>query len=659
MHAWMTWRFARSAIAMTCLSALIAAEPRAGRAEPHPSDPLVWQEYQPALLAFEKGGSRREFLETCQRLRAKYSGSQYDAQLDSLIVSLEREQVSPVPAFLKKDPTQRTREEEIRFWIYQLRDLTDQSIMKATYTTAPLSFSLLGFTRPTAADRLVAIGPAAIPFLIGALEDDTPTRALSIGGGLRSRAFPGVWRRQDLAIDCLEEIVGCDFYDRHSSRLEFCLDTEERRQSVLDNIQEWWRQSQGAAQGDMLRNQIKLMTDNVTLDETSGIHTLKLIAMIEGPDALDPEAASRIARSDLSFHSSGREFLEAVDFRLAVREHFRHFWADDGMPVDYAVILQYGDKRVYQEIVRRLAQTTAEDPKAPKLSDYDVWLAAKYGGKWAIPLVASRLSKVEMGGMREVNGQLHPFSTADEGIETFQKLTGQEFGYRRDGTVDERLVAIQKARDWWDREGRTRLADEIAQDHPPVEKSADLLLSDADLQAMVDAIRGSDPERRASSLDTLGPVYSHQVQRALLDTVEALAGASEQQRILDLLEPRPALWHLPTLMRLFGQDGDLVVRTHAGRIIAAIVRDPNGPRFEVCERALEQARTLTTSPREPPAVRETAVSVLIERRHFTDAELLRQLGRDPQLGKFNPLQQYLVEMAEQQERWGPEKPPME
>ena len=269
------------------------------------------------------------------------------------------------------------------------------------------------------------------------------------------------------------------------------MDTEERRQSVLDNIQEWWRRSRDASQADMLRNQLKLMSGNITLDATSGIQTLKFIAMI---DALDPEASSRIAGSDSFFHSSGREFLEAVDFRLLVREHFRHFWADDGMPVDYAVILQYGDQRVYQEIARRLDQTTAEDPKAPKPSDYDVWLAAKYGGKWAIPLVASLLSKVEMGGVRDVNGQLHHFSTADEGIETFQKLTGQEFGYRRDGTVEQRLAAIQKARDWWEREGRTRLAEEIAQDHPPAEESSDLFLSDGDLLAMTHLIRGDNPE---------------------------------------------------------------------------------------------------------------------------------------------------------------------
>ena len=139
--------------------------------------------------------------------------------------------------------------------------------MRSSSTASPQLISR-GLTRPTSADRLVAIGPPAIPFLISALEDDTPTRALAIGRW--SRSYP-VWRRQDAAIECLEEIVGCDFYDRYSSRLELCMDTEERRQSVLDNIQEWWRRSRDASQADMLRNQLKLMSGNITLDATSGI----------------------------------------------------------------------------------------------------------------------------------------------------------------------------------------------------------------------------------------------------------------------------------------------------------------------------------------------------------------------------------------------------
>jgi hypothetical protein len=171
--------------------------------------------------------------------------------------------------------------------------------------------------------------------------------------------------------------------------------------------------------------------------------------------------------------------------------------------------------------------------------------------------------------------------------------------------------------------------------------------------------RGDNRVRRSAMLASLGPVYSYQIQRALLEAVENIRTVAERTRILNLLEPRPALWHLPTLMRLFGQDSDVGVCAHAGRIIATIVRNPNWPRIETRERALEQARKLAMSPKEPTAIRETAVSVLIGRAHFTDEKLLRELGRDPQLIKFEPLRQYLVRLEEQHERWGSQNVPLE
>jgi hypothetical protein len=335
----------------------------------------------------------------------------------------------------------------------------------------------------------------------------------------------------------------------------------------------------------------------------------------------------------------------------------RHCW--HSRTADRVGHFGYGDKRVYQEIARRLEQSTAGDPKALELTAYHVTLAARYGGNWAIPLAASLLSSVELHGMRRVNEQLQPFSSADESIEIFQDLIGKDFGYRRDAPVEERLAAIHKARDWWEREGRTRLVDEIAQDDPPAQSPGDLFLSDDELQAMADSIRGDKPEQRTRTLASLGSVYSHQLQRALLDTLDQLGSAQQQTLILALLEPRPALWHLPTLMRIFDRDGNTQVRVQAGRIIASIVGNPNWPRFEVREQALAQARWLAQNNDAPLAIREVAVSILISRHSFVDEARLRELGRDPQFGAFEPLRQYLVRTDEQNERWGPARVSLE
>lgn len=64
---------------------------------------------------------------------------------------------------------------------------------------------------------------------------------------------------------------------------------------------------------------------------------------------------------------------------------------------------------------------------------------------YAIPFLALALDETE-------NGQ--PSSYAGKACELFEKQVGKNFGYRRDGTADERLAAIRKARDWWDKEGQ-------------------------------------------------------------------------------------------------------------------------------------------------------------------------------------------------------------
>lgn len=48
------------------------------------------------------------------------------------------------------------------------------------------------------------------------------------------------------------------------------------------------------------------------------------------------------------------------------------------------------------------------------------------------------------------------FSCADEAVELLQKLTGENFGYRIEGTANERADAIQKAQQWWKSEGQKK-----------------------------------------------------------------------------------------------------------------------------------------------------------------------------------------------------------
>ena len=211
-----------------------------------------------ALLAFHKGGSRKEFLATCKKLVAEDSGGRYDDEFKSLITSLEREAAAPRPAFLQKSPKDRTEEERIRYWIYQLRDLSADP----AYGGGPPTIFGWDTARPTAANQIMAICAPAIPFLIDSLDDGTPTRTFVWHQPGR---HPGLsmLRRQDIAINCLEWIVGCKFYESYTST-PLHVDTPERR-SALANVREWWKLSQGKPQAEMIRNQLALRSKNITL----------------------------------------------------------------------------------------------------------------------------------------------------------------------------------------------------------------------------------------------------------------------------------------------------------------------------------------------------------------------------------------------------------
>jgi hypothetical protein len=61
------------------------------------------------------------------------------------------------------------------------------------------------------------------------------------------------------------------------------------------------------------------------------------------------------------------------------------------------------------------------------------------------------LSDTKNSGSRYVNEKIgsQSFSKADKATEYLQGLTGQDFGYHRQGTQAERSAAIERAQQWW------------------------------------------------------------------------------------------------------------------------------------------------------------------------------------------------------------------
>ena len=614
-------------------------------------DEMVWQELSPAMFTFQAGGSRRGFLETCKRLRKDYPGSRYDKQLDSLIEPLEKDVSAPKPSFVEKNMNELTSKERIQYWIYQLHDLAGHQWSDPGY---PDLFSMDSVS-PTAADQIVAIGPPAIPYLIDTLEDDTPTRTIAWQRSFYPIHF--ILRRQDVAIKCLERIVGCEFYDEAATYMHFYMDTEERKQSVIANIKEWWAGSRDKPQAVMVHNQLKLMNKNITLRDNARTDALEVLAMLEGPEDVVDEGSNLLADDRYGLNSPVREFLNLVNPRAPVLAVFERFWNNDARDGDYTYLFKYGDKRVYEEIVKRFQSSGKLDP-GPWTMTQQVTRASEYGKNWAIPIVAGVLNQTKMTGSRYVDKEVgsQPFSKADIAIEEFQKLTGKDFGYDPKGNEEERLAAIERGRTWWESEGKTSMAEKIAEDHPLVVDPGDLFISAEKLDALVKTIQSDKPAERHKAISSLGQVYSFQIQRALLVAMTKETLSDEQLKILHILSQHPKLWHLPTLVKLLREDKDLAVRIQVSSLIENIVGNKTTSiwwkRLETRDAALELARQLAKDKDEPVSIRETAVSILLAWNSFVDQNLLIELATDSELAHYEPLQSHI----EKTDMWLKEMP---
>ncbi len=531
---------------------------------------------------------------------------------------MQREAKAGEPQFVEKQDNVRTPQEEIAYWIIQLRDLRGQQL---GIPGQPIYFAF-GGAEPTPADRLVAIGPAAIPQLIEALTDDTPTRTIAWRGSQST-----VVRRQDIALKCLERIVGCRFYEGIATSMYLSKDATERREAVLANIRKWWKESEGKNQATMIRNQLALREKNTTLRRYDEIVALETLAMLEGPQAVVERGQILLAEDRYGLNSPVVELMEKIDPQSVVRGVMSRFWANKSQDGDYRTLLKYGDREVYREMTRRFEQTGKLDPGTWNIGD-QVWSAAKHGRNWAIPIAARMLRETKMtGGRSTTDGRgSQPCSTADIAIESFSDLTGRDFGYDRDGSVEARLDAIAKAHRWWEQTGRDELKDVIAADHEPVINSGDLFATDDEIQAQVKVIGGGAPAARKQLLSTLGTVYSWRIQTALVDALAKTDDLNESMSILKVLNRRPSPWMLPTLASAFenpklGSD----VRLLAGQTIRDVVAiRGDSRRLETRDAALDAARKVirAEATSHPQAMRNQAEAILQAWGQWDDLRLI-------------------------------------
>lgn len=576
----------------------------------------VWTIFRPAMLAFQDGAPRAEFLATCKWLLANYPGSDYEQELTTLIAPMEREAAAPPPAYLTKPAARRTPEETAQYWVYQLREEGARQFSNPGY---PALFSFSGMDA-TAADQLVHLGPVAIPYLVKALEDNTPTRTIAW-----QRSFYPVYfvlRRQDIAMKCLECIAGCRFYNERASYIHLYMDKPERRQSAINNVKEWWKQSRDATQAQMVRNQLKLSAMNEALNVYDRLFDLQVLAALEGPEAIIAEARAMLRDDHSDLNSSVVELMNDIDPQAPLRAAFARFKANASRGGDYTLLYRYGDRAIFQEITRRFTEAHHLNLDSWGMGD-QFRAAARYGQNWAIPMLAEGLTFTKMTGARWTGHNSQSCSDADVAIEELQKLTGKDFGYKAEMEEQARLAIIATARAWWEKEGKQQFADTIAKNHPPVEPVADLFLTDEEIAARVKAISNQDAVARWQTITSAAGTQSFQIQRALLNRLPIEPVAAIRLQILQALQSTPKDWFLSALTTAMSKDVDAEVRTQAALLITKIMRNKQTNiwqvRLETREAALAAARRLVRDPKTSPALHDAASAILKNWGSFVDA----------------------------------------
>ncbi len=630
---------------------LCAAFPATGQSSSQPQTPddEAWKIFRPALLQFQHGASLTQVLSTCKGLQRQYPGSRYETELTSLVRAIEREASKPRPDFLDKKPNERTKAETIRYWIYELRDLRGRQFSDPGY---PALFAPMG---PVGvADQIVALGPEAVPFLIDALDDDTPTRTIAW-----QRSFYPVYfvlRRQDVAMKCLERIAGCRFYEEGATFIHLYMDKPERREAAISTLKRWWDKSKGQSQATWIRNQMELRGKSAD--------SLQALAMIEGPETVIADLRQLFADSKPDLNNYAEEVLFRLDPQTVLRGVFQRFKEGSSKDGDYKFLLKYGGRTAYEEMTRRLAATGKLDPSGWTFSEQAQW-AAKYGQNWAIPVLAELLVFTNADGSRYVNPTIggQSFANADVAVEEFQKLTGKDFGYRREKELAERQAIIGQAREWWKQEGQKSTAEIVAKDHAPVLPLEDLLFSEDQINGLVSALESREVNLRRRTVASLQGGYSYRVQRALLSALELESAAPERAKIIQVLQKHPALWHLPSLVRVMESDSALTNRILAAQGIKQAVIDTRGwlwsPRLESREQALTSARRLVPDGKTPVELRRAGAEILMAWNSFTDEPLLRTPTADAAFKDFEPLRTFLQRQDEIAKRAATGKEPEE
>lgn len=312
--------------------------------------------------------------------------------------------------------------------------------------------------------QLASADREVIARLIPLLSDRSPARcdASSIFQEVKPQA-----RVCDLALALIQYHGKVLFHrdTRHGTFLHQLPDAELTQ--VAERVATWWEEVKDKSIAAGVRAQ--LTHDGWSAESVWMAKTLARLG--EGQETDDREFALNILRGMLTQSrgqylsiSAANALAEFGDFTAL--DIFYEAWKSSldrpGLIYQPEIVFylsKHGGRREWELLY---AITLLEIRTNKRIEEGTVWahaVSSEQAGTnpYAIPLLGIVLDQTREVGSRSVgNAPAQVISFADDACEKIQKQIGQDFGYRFDNMLSDRLAAIKRARAWWETEGITK-----------------------------------------------------------------------------------------------------------------------------------------------------------------------------------------------------------
>ena len=397
-----------------------------------------------AAVELHTGAPRKLTIKNLQNALKEKANQQHRQQIENLIRDLrlaqQRSDSLPFGRDYYKNPDRYLIESRLGLGVYQ-------------YNNKPPARSRNGPDDPCV--MLVNRGRNVIPLLIPLLNDQAVTRSSFTLGSTKSK--PRMRRVCDLAIVLIEHLTLCDFQPNNDGQL-LHQRPEGARKYVKTRISNWWKENKDGSVAEGIKSQLRFADFHGRIRMAGNL--IRLARDGAAPPSDEPFGLEylRDMRDEAGYlKASVNRALEKWGDKTWMRDSrqlLEKEMVTPGRILDRGTVkllAEHGGRDEW-EFLQRLSRF--EDKRDPRMyqrvTDRAILSAGRDGSLWAIPSIAMLLEK-SLTEKREFH-QVSPSAT-HRAIDTFQKLTGRDFGFSYRLPLKEREATVQRAVKWWQETG--------------------------------------------------------------------------------------------------------------------------------------------------------------------------------------------------------------